>query len=110
MGLMILQPFERNTHDFLNRWVGSKATILHQLKRHEKDCGSPEVQLYQLSSRITKLSTHLQEHKYDQATKRGLTKIIGKRLSLLRYLERNNRQKYIEVCSTLGIKRLRNSS
>merc|ERR1719159_1761138 len=107
---MILILADKKLINSSTRGVGSETSILLQLKRHEKDCGSPEVQLYQLSSRIAKLSTHLQEHKHDQATKRGLTKIIGKRLGLLRYLERNNRQKYIEVCTSLGIKRLRNSS
>merc|ERR1712007_368637 len=89
------------------RVLGSKTVELHHLKRHEKDCGSPEVQIYKLTYRINKLSLHLQEHKHDQATKKGLTSIIGKRLGLLRYLERSDRPKYIEVCSSLGIKRLR---
>merc|ERR1719284_672093 len=89
------------------RAVGTTFSKFQQLMRHNKDCGSPEVQIFQLTSRIAKLSAHLQEHKHDQATKRGLNIIIGKRLSLLRYLEKKNCQKYFEVCTTLGLKRLR---
>merc|ERR1711972_1267488 len=69
-----------------------------QVKRKDSDVGSPEVQIALMTSRIKKLTIHLQEHKHDYSTKNGLIKIIGKRSRLLRYLERKNRPKYLEVC------------
>merc|ERR1712039_901252 len=77
----------------------------HQFKRHDKDCGSPEVQISRLTSRINQLTVHLQEHKHDYSTKRGLMMIIGKRIGLLRYLVRHDSQKYLNVCEELGIKK-----
>merc|ERR1712187_282504 len=76
-----------------------------QVKRKDSDVGSPEVQIALMTSRIKKLTIHLQEHKHDYSTKNGLIKIIGKRSRLLRYLERKNRQKYLEVCQLLGLKK-----
>merc|ERR1711933_568420 len=76
-----------------------------QVKRKDSDVGSPEVQIALMTSRIKKLTIHLQEHKHDYSTKNGLTKIIGKRSRLLRYLERKNRPKYLKICQLLGLKR-----
>merc|ERR1712203_227062 len=73
-----------------------------QVKRKDSDEGSPEVQIALMTSRIKRLTIHLQEHKHDYSTKNGLTKIIGKRSRLLRYLERKNRPKYLEICQLLG--------
>merc|ERR1712176_925379 len=103
---MILQAPKENRIFPSLREAGNESSKTKQLMRHEKDCGSPEVQIYQLTSRIAKLSVHLQAHKHDQATKRGLNIIIGKRMGLLRYLENRDRQKYLEVCATLGLKKL----
>merc|ERR1712039_258595 len=76
-----------------------------EFKKHPNDCGSPEFQIARLTSRISQISIHLQEHRQDHSTKRGLTMIIGKRARILRYLERNNRPKYLKICDTLGIKK-----
>merc|ERR1712217_227542 len=75
-----------------------------QVKRKNSDEGSPEVQIALMTLRIKRLTIHLQEHKHDYSTKNGLTKIIGKRSRLLRYLERKNRPKYLEICQLLGLK------
>merc|ERR1712182_162107 len=75
---------------------------------HLNNCGLPEVQIERLTIRIKDLSKHLQVHTHDNATKRGLTVIIGKRLGLLRYLKRKDSDKYSEVCASLGIKKFSN--
>merc|ERR1719161_3148387 len=84
--------------------TGTDLSKVPQFKRHANDCGSSEVQIARLTARITQLSSHLQEHKQGHAAKRGLLMIIGKRSSLLRYLQRSDRLKYRGVCATLGIK------
>merc|ERR1711976_103500 len=85
------------------RWVsGAK---ISQLRRHDNDCGSSEVQIARLTARISHISRHLKDHGHDHATKRGLMLMIGKRSGLLRYLENHDRQKYLMVCDELGIKK-----
>ena len=60
-------------------------------KRHEKDCGSSELQVAALSARVTQLTSHLQEHKKDYASRRGLMVILSRRKALMKYLYRWNR-------------------
>merc|ERR1712113_753241 len=81
---------------FFNINSGGKRTEsaeVLQTKRKDSDEGSPEVQIALMTSRIKRLTIHLQEHKHDYSTKNGLTKIIGKRSRLLRYLERKKSTK-----------------
>merc|ERR1711918_148461 len=85
-----------------------RSTITRQ-KNYSGGSGSPEVQIKQLTIRVNKLSKHLQEHTHDNATKRGLILIIGKRLGLLRYLEKKDYQRYSQICGFLGIKKLKSS-
>ena len=63
-------------------------------KRHDSDCGSPEVQIASLTKRIVQLNGHLQDHKHDNHSRRGLVLMVGKRNRLLKYLSRTNREAY----------------
>merc|ERR1712039_709466 len=93
---------------FVNINSGGKRTDsaeVLQIKRKNFDEGSPEVQIALMTLRIKRLTIHLQEHKHDYSTKNGLTKIIGKRSKLLRYLEQKNRPKYLKICQLLGLKK-----
>ncbi len=56
-------------------------------RRSGEDVGSTEVQISQLSYRVKQLTTHMQENKKDNATKRGLQMILGKRRRLLKYMQ-----------------------
>lgn len=80
-----------------------------QFKRHEKDVGSPEVQVAQLSARVTQLTAHLKVHRKDYATTRGLMLILGQRKRLLEYLLIKDRDSYERVVGELGIRRLKES-
>lgn len=80
------------------------------MKRHESDSGSAEVQIARLSARVTQLTSHLQTHAKDYATRRGLMSILSQRKQLLLYLQRTNRQRYDEVCVELGIRPLKNDA
>ena len=73
--------------------------------RHEKDTGSPEVQIALLSGRITHLTQHLQKHKKDHATERGLLMLVGKRRRLLDYLRRIDNDRYQAIITRLGLRR-----
>jgi len=82
-----------------------KKQIVGEYKLHEKDTGSPEVQIALLTRRITELTEHLQTHKKDHASRRGLLKMVGKRNSLLKYLTREDRARYQQVIGRLGLRK-----
>jgi small subunit ribosomal protein S15 len=82
-----------------------KSETIGKYKRHEGDTGSPEVQVALLTGRINHLSLHLQSHKKDHASRRGLLKMVGRRNSLLKYLTRINRESYQGLIEKLGLRR-----
>ena len=75
----------------------------HQL--HGTDTGSPEVQVAIFTERIRELTTHLQTHKKDHHSRRGLLILVGKRRRLLNYLSRNDVERYRALIAKLGIRR-----
>tara|TARA_Y100000589_G_C26959015_1_gene549787 strand:+ start:563 stop:811 length:249 start_codon:yes stop_codon:yes gene_type:complete len=74
-------------------------------KRHETDCGSPEVQIASLTTRIVELTEHLKSHKHDNHSRRGLIMMVGKRNRLLSYLSRTNREAYQNTIQKLGLRK-----
>jgi len=82
-----------------------KKTVIDEFKVHEKDTGSPEVQIAIISQRINYLTEHFKEHKKDHHSRRGLLKLVGKRRKLLDYLKNKDSAKYQEIIKKLGIRR-----
>jgi small subunit ribosomal protein S15 len=82
-----------------------KKEIIAQFKTHEKDTGSPEVQIALLSERIRYLTEHFGPHKRDHHSRRGLLKLVGQRRRLLNYLRENNVDRYRTVIERLGIRK-----
>jgi small subunit ribosomal protein S15 len=82
-----------------------KKDIIEEFKQSENDTGSPEVQIALLTNRISHLTEHVQVHKKDHHTRRGLLKLVGTRKRLLRYLKENDFERYRTVIRTLGIRR-----
>jgi small subunit ribosomal protein S15 len=83
----------------------AKQQIIAQYKQHEKDTGSPEVQIALLTKRITELTEHLKTHQKDHSSRRGLLKMVGKRNSLLKYLTREDRTRYLKTIGSLGLRK-----
>jgi small subunit ribosomal protein S15 len=83
----------------------NKNQIVTDYKIHEKDTGSPEVQIALLTNRITELTEHLKTHKKDHSSRRGLLKMVGKRNSLLKYLTREDRTRYLQIIGRLGLRK-----
>ena len=83
----------------------AKQKIVSDYKTHEKDTGSPEVQIALLTTRITELTEHLKTHKKDHSSRRGLLKMVGKRNSLLKYLTRQDRTRYQQIIQKLGLRK-----
>ncbi len=82
-----------------------KSKIVSDHKIHEKDTGSPEVQIALLTARITELTEHFKTHKKDHSSRRGLLKIVSKRNSLLKYLTRQDRARYQAIIGKLGLRK-----
>ena len=82
-----------------------KTEIIDQFRREPTDTGSPEVQIALLTARITELTEHLRSHKKDHASRRGLLMMVSKRSSLLTYLRRIDRNRYLAIISKLGLRK-----
>lgn len=83
----------------------AKKEIIEKFKTHEKDTGSPEVQIALLSSRIKYLTEHFKIHKKDHHSRRGLLKLVGQRRRLLNYLKKKDIERYRKVIKELGIRK-----
>ena len=83
----------------------AKKEVIDRFKTHEKDTGSPEVQIAILSSRIKYLTEHFNVHKKDHHSRRGLLKLVGQRRRLLNYLKRKDVERYRTVIKELGIRK-----
>jgi small subunit ribosomal protein S15 len=81
-----------------------KDQIIEQYKMHEGDTGSPEVQIALLTHRINSVNEHLQSHKKDHHSRRGLLKMVGQRRNLLRYLQNKDIERYRSLIEKLGIR------
>lgn len=82
-----------------------KQEIIGKFKLHESDTGSPEVQIAILTERINHLNGHLQSHKKDHHSRRGLLKMVGQRRGLLNYLQNNNIERYRTIIAKLNLRK-----
>lgn len=81
-----------------------KKQIIEDSRVHEKDTGSPEVQVTLLTEQIRHLNEHLKKHKKDHTSRRGLLMMVGQRSSLLKYLKKKNEESYKKLVKKLGIR------
>ncbi len=82
-----------------------KKELINKFKLHDSDTGSPEVQIGLLTHRISYLTEHLNVHKKDHHSRRGLLMLVGKRRRLLNYVKSNEIQRYRNIIKTLGLRR-----
>lgn len=80
-----------------------KKSIIGKHSQVSGDTGSPEVQIALLSEQIARLTKHLQEHKKDVHSRRGLLSMVAKRRRLLSYLQKKYEKRYQELITTLGL-------
>ena len=81
----------------------SKKKIVVENRRHDGDTGSAEVQVAILTARINHLTEHLEKHKKDHASRRGLLMMVGKRSRLLKYLSQTAPERYRQIITKLGL-------
>lgn len=82
-----------------------KQELIKKYARFEGDTGSPEVQIALLTEQINTLTTHMQKHKKDFHSNRGLLMMVGKRRSLLEYLKNEDVNRYRELVKNLGLRK-----
>nr|YP_010757059.1 ribosomal protein S15 [Triumfetta japonica]UNV38777.1 ribosomal protein S15 [Triumfetta japonica] len=82
-------------------------SVMFQQKKEENG-GSVEFQIISFTNKIRRLTSHLELHRKDYLSQRGLRKILGKRQRLLSYLSKKNKIRYKELISELGIRESKN--
>lgn len=82
-----------------------KDKIIADFSTHKNDTGSPQVQIAILTAEIKDLTKHLQDHKHDFSSRRGLLKKVGQRRKLLKYLQLNDFKEYNKLIKKLGLKK-----
>ena len=82
-----------------------KEKVMKETGIHEKDTGSPEVQIALLSKKIEELTTHLKKHLKDKQNRRGLLQMVANRRTHLKYLEGSNKKRYNAILKKLNLKK-----
>lgn len=82
-----------------------KARAMENVRKHEKDTGSAEVQIALLTERINSLAAHFETHKKDHHSRRGLLTMIGRRRKLLDYLRKSDFASYKQILKKLNLRK-----
>jgi small subunit ribosomal protein S15 len=83
----------------------AKKALMEQFATHKGDTGSPEVQVALLTASIENLKTHLESHKQDNHSRRGIVMMVAKRPKLLDYLKRKEESRYDALIEKLGLRK-----
>ena len=83
----------------------NKTDVIQNYKVHDRDTGSPEVQVALLTERINGLTDHFKAHKKDHHSRRGLLQMVGQRRRLLDYLKKNDVNRYRSLIERLNIRK-----
>ena len=82
-----------------------KQQTIATFRRHDKDSGSPEVQIAVLTKNIKDLTEHMQRHPKDHHSRHGLLQQVNRRNRLMTYLKRVDFAKYTEIAGQLGLRK-----
>jgi len=85
--------------------MSQKTDVIQKFRIHDKDTGSPEVQIAILTDRINQLTEHFNVHKKDFHSRRGLLKLVGQRRRMLDYLKNKDLERYRNLIKSLGLRR-----
>ena len=83
----------------------SKTKTIADHRLHERDTGSADVQVALLTERINHLTQHLQQHKKDHSSRRGLLMMVSQRRQLLDYVRGKDQARYTALTQKLGLRR-----
>jgi len=82
-----------------------KLNAVRETQVHEKDTGSPEVQVSILTKKISDLASHLKKNHKDKHSRRGLLQMVADRRTHLKYLEKKNKRRYNALVKKLELKK-----
>ena len=82
-----------------------KKKIIGEVQIHDKDTGSPEVQISILTKRIEELALHLKKHNKDNHSRRGLLAMVADRQAHMKYLEKKDPKRAKEIAKKLGLRK-----
>ena len=82
-----------------------KAKVIKEVRKHDTDTGSPEVQIAVISKRIEELALHLKKHKKDNHSRRGLLQLVANRQSHMKYLQKKDTKRYEAIAKKLDLKK-----
>jgi small subunit ribosomal protein S15 len=82
-----------------------KTQLIGEYRLSDTDTGSPEVQVALLTTRIESLIEHLNTHKHDESSRRGLLKLVGQRRRHLAYLKKTDSRRYQQLIQRLGLRK-----
>ncbi len=81
-----------------------KLNIIKKHRAHDKDTGSPEVQIAVLTKKITELASHLKKNHKDNHSRRGLLQMVADRHAHIKYLKKKDGKRYRALAKKLGLK------
>lgn len=82
-----------------------KQEVISQFQKHDKDTGSPEIQIAILTSRINTLNEHFKKNPKDHHSRRGLLMMVGKRRRLLDYVAKKDIERYRKIVKDLNLRK-----
>ncbi len=82
-----------------------KTAVIKESGLHDKDTGSPQVQVAILSKKIDELALHLKKHLKDKHSRRGLLQMVADRRTHMKYLENSDKKRYNALVKKLGLKK-----
>ncbi len=82
-----------------------KTSVIKKHQKHSKDTGSHSLQVAMLTERINELQTHLEKHKNDKNSRRGLLMMVGHRRKLLTYLSQADKSEYESLLEKLKLRK-----
>ena len=92
-------------HELTTDMATTDTAEIKDLRLHEGDTGSADVQVALLTRRINELTDHLKTHVKDHHSRRGLLKMVARRRSLLDYLDKTANDRYKKVIGALGLRK-----
>ena len=81
-----------------------KQKIIEKFRQHDDDTGSTPVQIAILTEEIKQLTDHLQKHRQDFSSRRGLLRKVGERRRLLKYLQKEDEQAFLDLATKLNLR------
>ncbi len=82
-----------------------KQRVMREVAIHDKDTGSPEVQISILTRRIEELTNHLKKHPKDKHSRRGLLSLVANRQTHMKYLQKKNSRRYTSLVKKLALRK-----